>query len=111
MLEKREGFRIPSEQDLLDEVRNLVEFPTVFTGSYDPSFLQLPSEVLVTSMKEHQRYFPVTSNDGTLLAYFVGVRNGDDDAIVTVVRGKEKEHHARRSYDWFFYGEDQKQSI
>src|SRR5699024_10270989 len=83
MLEEREGFRVPTEQELLDEVRNLVEFPTVFTGSYDPSFLQLPSEVLVTSMKEHQRYFPVTSNDDTLLAYFVGVRNGDDHALDT----------------------------
>src|SRR5699024_11425213 len=59
MLEEREGFRVPTEHELLDEARNLVEFPTVFTGSYDPSFLQLPSEVLVTSMKEHQRYFPV----------------------------------------------------
>ncbi|HLR40127.1 MAG TPA: glycine--tRNA ligase subunit beta [Virgibacillus sp.] len=111
MLEERKGFRVPTEQELLDEVRNLVEFPTVFTGSYDPSFLQLPSEVLVTSMKEHQRYFPVTSNDGTLLAYFVGVRNGDDHAIDTVVRGNEKVLHARLSDAWFFYEEDQKQSI
>src|SRR5699024_6407681 len=52
MLEERKGFRVPTEQELLDEVRNLVEFPTVFTGSYDQSFLQLPSVVLVSSMRK-----------------------------------------------------------
>lgn len=110
-MEKQEGFRIPAEQDLLDEVRNLVEFPTVFTGGYDPSFLQLPPEVLITSMKEHQRYFPVTSMDGKLLAHFVGVRNGDNHAIDKVIRGNEKVLHARLSDARFFYEEDQKQSI
>lgn len=110
-MEIKERFQILTERDLLNEVRNLVEFPTVFTGSYDRSFLQLPSEVLITSMKEHQRYFPVKSNDGTLLPYFVGVRNGGDHAIETVIRGNEKVLHARLSDAQFFYEEDQKQSI
>lgn len=89
-LEVKENFQIPVDQDLLDEVRNLVEYPTVFIGSYDQKFLQLPSEVLIISMKEHQRYFPVKSNDGVLLPYFVGVRNGDDYELDTVKKGKDR---------------------
>src|SRR5690625_7115538 len=57
-LEIKQNFKIIIEQDLLSEVRNLVEYPTVFYGSYEKHFLNLPSEVLITSMKEHQRYFP-----------------------------------------------------
>lgn len=109
--EKREGFTIPVDADLLNEVRNLVEYPTVFKGSYDEAFLQLPSNVLITSMKEHQRYFPVKSVDGKLLPYFIGVRNGDDHAIGTVAKGNEKVLHARLSDAKFFFEEDQTHSI
>ncbi|UJL44870.1 glycine--tRNA ligase subunit beta [Virgibacillus sp. NKC19-16] len=110
-LETKGGFQIPVDQELLDEVRNLVEYPTVFIGSYDQKFLQLPSEVLITSMKEHQRYFSVKSNDGVLLPYFVGVRNGNDYELDTVKKGNEKVLHARLSDAQFFYEEDQKHSI
>ncbi|WP_373892838.1 glycine--tRNA ligase subunit beta [Virgibacillus natechei] len=110
-LEDKENIQIPVDQELLDEVRNLVEYPTVFIGSYDQKFLQLPSEVLIISMKEHQRYFPVKSNDGVLLPYFIGVRNGDDYKLNTVKKGNEKVLRARLSDAQFFYEEDQKHSI
>ncbi|SET61178.1 glycyl-tRNA synthetase beta chain [Oceanobacillus limi] len=110
-LERENEYVVPVDQDLLEEVRNLVEYPTVFLGSFEKNFLALPSEVLITSMKEHQRYFPVKSASGELLPYFVGVRNGDNKAINTVARGNEKVLRARLSDAQFFYEEDQKQSI
>ncbi|WP_026906218.1 glycine--tRNA ligase subunit beta [Paucisalibacillus globulus] len=109
--EEKGNFIVPIDQDLLDEVRNLVEYPTVFIGSFEKEFLKLPSEVLVTSMKEHQRYFPVKSNTGTLLPYFVGVRNGDSNALETVIKGNEKVLRARLSDGQFFFEEDQKNSV
>ncbi|WP_188453630.1 glycine--tRNA ligase subunit beta [Virgibacillus oceani] len=110
-LERKEGFHIPVSRELLNEVRNLVEYPTVFMGSFDESFLKLPSEVLITSMAEHQRYFPVKSKDGHLLPHFVGVRNGDDYKLQTVVKGNEKVLKARLSDAQFFYEEDHKHSV
>ncbi|MBP1947566.1 glycine--tRNA ligase subunit beta [Virgibacillus litoralis] len=110
-IEKEYGFQIPIDNSLLNEVRNLVEYPTVFIGSYEESFLKLPSDVLIISMKEHQRYFPVKSKSGELLSYFVGVRNGDSKALKTVIKGNEKVLHARLSDAQFFFEEDQKHSI
>ncbi|WP_100010623.1 glycine--tRNA ligase subunit beta [Lentibacillus sediminis] len=109
-LEEKENFHIPEDEELLDEVRNLVEYPTVFAGSFSKDYLDLPAEVLITSMKEHQRYFPVKSAIGELLPYFVGVRNGDDRELATVIRGNEKVLHARLSDARFFYEEDLKLS-
>jgi len=110
-MEEKENVMIPIDKDLLNEVRNLVEYPTVFVGSFEEEYLKLPSEVLITSMKEHQRYFPVMSNENELLAKFIGVRNGDNQSISTVVKGNEKVLRARLSDAEFFYEEDQKQSI
>ncbi|HLS59598.1 MAG TPA: glycine--tRNA ligase subunit beta [Virgibacillus sp.] len=110
-LELAKGFHIDVDEDLLDEVRNLVEYPTVFSGSYEAGFLNLPPEVLVTSMKEHQRYFPVRSSEGELLPHFISVRNGDDYEIQNVAKGNEKVLHARLSDGQFFFEEDRKQSI
>ncbi|MGY0692892.1 glycine--tRNA ligase subunit beta [Virgibacillus sp. FSP13] len=110
-LEKQNDLHIPTDADLLNEVRNLVEYPTAFMGSFDTSFLKLPPEVLITSMKEHQRYFPVKSNEGQLLARFVGVRNGDDHQLEMVAKGNEKVLKARLSDAQFFYEEDQKHPI
>lgn len=110
-LEEKENFTIEIDKDLLIEVRNLVEYPTVFFGSYEESFLKMPSEVLITSMKEHQRYFPVKSKNGDLLPHFVSVRNGDANDIDTVVRGNEKVLRARLADGKFFYEEDLKQTI
>lgn len=110
-LEDNEQFHVVKDEELLSEVCNLVEYPTVFHGEFETSFLNLPPEVLITSMKEHQRYFSVQSNNGDLLPYFISVRNGNDNEISTVIRGNEKVLHARLSDAQFFYEEDQKQSL
>ncbi|MET3699274.1 glycyl-tRNA synthetase beta chain [Bacillus oleivorans] len=110
-LAEAEGWIIPIDEELLEEVTNLVEYPTVLFGQFDPEFLSLPSEVLITSMKEHQRYFPVKDPSGTLLPYFVTVRNGDHRHIEKVAKGNEKVLSARLSDANFFFKEDQKLSI
>ncbi|MFF2857373.1 glycine--tRNA ligase subunit beta, partial [Peribacillus sp. NPDC058002] len=110
-LEQEKGWIIPVDEDLLEEVNNLVEYPTVLFGHFEEEFLELPAEVLITSMKEHQRYFPVKDKDGKLLAYFVTVRNGDDRHLDKVSKGNEKVLRARLSDAAFFYKEDQKKEI
>lgn len=110
-LEEKEPWKIIVNKDLLHEVGNLVEYPTVFFGTFNERFLQLPPEVLMTSMEEHQRYFPVEAQDGKIDRYFIGVRNGDDYQIENVIRGNEKVLHARLSDAEFFFNEDKKQSI
>ncbi|WP_077621475.1 glycine--tRNA ligase subunit beta [Sediminibacillus massiliensis] len=110
-LEEEHDWNVTIDDDLLDEVRHLVEYPTVFYGGFDEEFLTVPEEALVTSMKEHQRYFPVRSKTGELLPYFIGVRNGDARHLDKVAKGNEKVLKARLSDARFFYEEDQKQSI
>ncbi|KMJ60167.1 glycine-tRNA synthetase subunit beta [Bacillus sp. LL01] len=102
------GWNIPVEEDLLEEVNNLVEYPTALFGTFESEYLSLPEEVLITSMKEHQRYFPVKSEDGTLLPYFVTVRNGNHENLDIVARGNEKVLRARLSDAAFFSKEDEK---
>lgn len=110
-LEQEKGWIIPVDEELLEEVNNLVEYPTVLFGQFEEEFLELPAEVLITSMKEHQRYFPVKDQDGKLLAFFVTVRNGDDRHLDKVSKGNEKVLRARLSDAAFFYKEDQKKGI
>lgn len=110
-IENEHDFNVIVDDDLLQEVKNLVEYPSVFIGSYENSFLQLPSEVLITSMKVHQRYFPVRSTEGELVASFIGVRNGNNEHIDTVAKGNEKVIHARLSDAEFFFEEDKKHTI
>ena len=110
-LEQENGWIIPVDEDLLEEVNNLVEYPTVLFGRFEEEFLELPSQVLITSMKEHQRYFPVKDQDGKLLPFFVTVRNGDDRHLDKVSKGNEKVLRARLSDAAFFYKEDQKKEI
>lgn len=110
-LEDKEGYIIPIDDALLNEVKNLVEYPTVFKGSFDKEYLNLPAEVLITSMKEHQRYFPVYSSTEDLLPYFISVRNGNDHGIEKVIRGNEKVLHARLADAQFFFEEDRTHSI
>ena len=102
---------IPIDEELLEEVHHLVEYPTALSGSFDESFLALPKEVLITSMREHQRYFPVENKQGELLPYFVTVRNGDHKHLENVSKGNEKVLRARLSDAAFFYNEDQKMKI
>ncbi|USK27351.1 glycine--tRNA ligase subunit beta [Bacillus sp. CMF21] len=107
-IEEENKWNIPIDKDLLEEVTNLVEYPTALFGKFEEEYLSLPEEVLVTTMKEHQRYFPVKNAEGQLLPYFVTVRNGDHNHIENVARGNEKVLRARLSDAAFFYNEDQK---
>jgi glycyl-tRNA synthetase beta chain len=110
-IEEENGWTIPVDEDLLEEVNNLVEYPTALYGRFEEEFLEIPSEVLITSMKEHQRYFPVKSAEGELLPHFVTVRNGDLLHNEKVARGNEKVLRARLADAAFFYKEDQKMQI
>jgi len=104
------GGRIPDGPALLEEVTNLVECPTAFLGSFEPDYLELPKEVLVTVMKGHQRYFPVVK-DGELLPYFVAVRNGDSEHLDIVRRGNEEVLRARFADADFFYQADTRKTL
>lgn len=110
-LEEAQDFVVPVDAELLEEVTHLVEYPTAFYGEFSKEFLVVPEEALITSMKEHQRYFPVRKKDQSLLPYFIAVRNGDDANMDTVKRGNEKVLNARLKDAVFFYDEDQKQTI
>ncbi len=110
-IEEENDWVIPIDTDLLEEVNNLVEYPTALYGKFEESFLELPNEVLITSMKEHQRYFPVMSKDKRLLPFFITVRNGDQNHLDKVAKGNEKVLRARLADAAFFYKEDQKQDI
>lgn len=111
LIEEEQGWVIPMDLDLLEEVTQLVEYPTAVFGSFDVEFLTLPKEVLITSMKEHQRYFPVQNEEGELLPHFVTIRNGGVDSGGAVVRGNEKVLRARLADARFFYDEDKKLQI
>ncbi|PSL45014.1 glycyl-tRNA synthetase beta chain [Salsuginibacillus halophilus] len=108
MIEQEQGWKIPADEALLDEVTHLVEYPTALYGSFTESFLEIPEEVLITSMKEHQRYFPVQDENDKLLPYFITVRNGDHEHLDNVRKGNEKVLHARLADAAFFYREDLK---
>lgn len=110
-LAREKDWNIAIKDDLLEEVLFLVETPTVLYGSFDSSFLHIPQEVLITSMREHQRYFPVLDKQGQLLPYFVTVRSGDSRSLDVIARGNEKVLRARLSDAKFFYEEDQKLQI
>lgn len=99
------------EDGVLDEVNALVEAPTALRGSFDPGHLRLPSEVLVSVMKKHQRYFPAYSPDGSLLPYFVAVRNGDEQGLAVVADGNEQVVRARFADAAFFINEDLKHRL
>lgn len=110
-LAQKNDWQVVIDDDLLEEVNNLVEYPTVFAGSFDKKYLNLPDEVLITSMKDHQRFFYVLDQDSQMLPYFVSVRNGNDKFIGNVVAGNEKVLTARLEDARFFYEEDQQTPI
>jgi glycyl-tRNA synthetase beta chain len=95
-------------EDLLQEVVFLAEYPTAVVGSFDREYLKLPREVLITSMVEHQRYFPVTDDKGGLMPYFVTINNTLARDPSVVARGNEKVIRARLADARFFFEEDRK---
>ncbi len=110
-LATQHGGSYRSDPELLAEVTNLVECPTVFCGRFDERFLVLPAAVLVAVMKKHQRYFPVYATDGSLLPYFLAVRNGDALHLDTVTAGNEQVLRARFADAEFFYKHDTQHTL
>ena len=102
------GGEYMKDDDLLNEVINIVEYPTVLAGDIDTKYLELPKEVITTPMKDHQRYFPVLDDAGNLLPYFLLVRNGDNNHGENVVLGNKKVLVARLEDAKFFYDIDSK---
>lgn len=105
------GGKPMENEKLLEEITYLVEYPTAFYGRFSPSYLDVPPEVLTTSMIEHQRYFPVFNAEGQLLPGFIGVRNGTDFSLDTVRAGNERVLKARLEDALFFWNEDTKKSL
>ncbi|HIE11930.1 MAG TPA: glycine--tRNA ligase subunit beta [Desulfotomaculum sp.] len=101
-----EGGCVPPDEELLEEVVNLVEYPTAFCGDFPEKYLDLPRPVLITVMREHQRCFPVCREDGQLLPRFLGVHNSAYEHTATIRRGNEQVVRARLADAAFFYRED-----
>ncbi len=103
--------KILSNQDLLEEVTHLVEYPIAIVGTFEEEFLTLPREVVIHAMEEHQRYFPVVDERGNLMPYFVCVCNTRTPNMETVKRGNERVLKARLSDAKFFFEEDTKEPL
>lgn len=103
-----EGGKVEPDEDLLEEVTHLLEYPTALCGGFSQDYLELPKEVLITPMREHQRYFPVLDDRGRLLNKFITVRNGGTNGLEIVREGNEKVLRARLADARFFYREDLK---
>ena len=106
-----EGGHVEIDEDLLEEVNYLVEWPTALCGKFEDKFLALPKGCIITPMRDHQRYFPVMAEDGSLLNKFITVRNGGKDHLEVVAHGNERVLRARLSDAEFFFNEDRKQSL
>lgn len=110
-LAKVKGGEVLMDEELLEEIVYLVEYPTALIGGFDAEYLKLPKEAVITPMKEHQRYFPVIDKNNNLMNYFITVRNGDSRFLETVQEGNEKVLRARLADANFFYSEDRKESL
>lgn len=108
---KEVGGTLNLDENLLDEVVNLVEYPVPLCGHFDEEFLQLPDELLITSMKEHQRYFTLADNEGKLLPRFITVSNIAATDPQVVINGNERVLRARLADGMFFWQEDQKHKL
>jgi glycyl-tRNA synthetase beta chain len=105
------GARWREDKTLLDTVVNLTEFPSVILGGFDPQFLALPAEVLVTVMRDHQKYFALEDAEGKLLPHFLAVLNTDGDPQGLIQHGNERVLRARFNDARFFWETDQKKSL
>ncbi len=102
------GGRLLPDDGLLDEVTYLVEYPSVVRGTFAAEFLEVPKEVLITSMRSHQRYFSIVDSDGKLMPGFITVNNTLTENPDVVVKGNERVLRARLSDARFFFEEDKK---
>jgi glycyl-tRNA synthetase beta chain len=105
------GARWREDKPLVDTVVNLTEFPSVIIGGFDPQFLALPEEVLVTVMRDHQKYFALEGSEGKLLPHFLAVLNTDSDPLGLIRQGNERVLRARFNDARFFWETDQKKSL
>lgn len=99
------------DDDLLEEINYLVEWPTALCGGFEESYLALPDAAIITPMKDHQRYFPLVDQEGKLLPMFLTVRNGSDYSIEVVQAGNERVLRARLDDAKFFFNEDRKKPL
>ena len=104
------GGQAEVNEDLLEEVLYLVEYPTALCGKFDEKYLALPAEAVITPMRDHQRYFPVLK-DGQLLPLFITIRNGGKEHLETVQHGNERVLRARLEDAQFFFDEDRKKTL
>jgi len=105
------GARWREDKVLLETVVNLTEFPSAILGGFDPQFLALPEEVLVTVMRDHQKYFALEDSSGKLLPHFLAVLNTDGDPQALIRHGNERVLRARFNDARFFWETDQKRSL
>lgn len=110
-LADEKGGTIIMDDDLLEEVVYLVEYPTALCGEFDEDYLKLPEAAIITPMKDHQRYFPMRDKDGKLMNLFLTVRNGNDYHLETVQHGNERVLRARLDDAKFFFEEDKKHHL
>jgi len=105
------GGVVEDDPALLSQVTNLVEYPVGVRGDYDPKYLELPKELLVMTMKHHQKYFPVSSPDGRLLPHFIAISNMPVDGGDEIKKGNERVLKARLEDARFFFEEDRKRNL
>jgi len=103
------GGRVVADDELTDIVNYLIEWPTAITGTFHERYLDLPREVIVTALREHQRFFAVEKSDGTLMPHFITVRNGDSAGLDLVRKGNEDVLVARLDDARFYWDTDLKQ--
>ncbi len=99
------------DDDLLEEVSSIVEWPITYVGSFEDKFLDVPAEALIYTMKDNQKYFPLLDNDGKLMARFIFVSNIDSKEPKQVIEGNEKVVRPRLADAEFFYAQDQKVTL
>jgi glycyl-tRNA synthetase beta chain len=107
-IEKETGYRVDLDEDLLETVAGLVEYPVALMGEFEEKYLDIPAEVLITSMKNHQKYFYVTDKDGNLVNKFIGVSNTEPKNPELVIKGYARVLRARLADASFFWANDRK---
>jgi len=105
------NLRVKPDPDLLHTLTYITEFPTAILGSFDQQYLELPSEVLITVMRHHQKYFSVEDSDGNLAPHFIAVMNTNADPDGLVRQGNERVLRARFNDARFFWQQDQKKKL